>query len=224
MKVQSDAEQSIEHMSQAVKSSCTADLIVQRAPFKSHTCQGHVERVARLVKNKYREYRALLFDVQERTRVEIDPISAASAWMLRHSVWLLNRYQPHRGEQHHSNVSLEVLTDLRLSHCSRWLSVLCHRIENLEEFSCLRKEYHEHSDQCGLVAQKSCKRYCVSRKTRLVVATSSSSAQLLRVTSLMVTTRKSKKDGRRRQDAGHERQHMETNIWYDVKHVDTNIV
>ena len=28
--------------------------------------------------------------------VEIDPISA-SAWILRHSVWLLNRYQPHKG-------------------------------------------------------------------------------------------------------------------------------
>ena len=43
------------------------------------------------------QYRALLFDVQERTRVEIDPISAASAWILRHAVWLLNRYQPHKG-------------------------------------------------------------------------------------------------------------------------------
>ena len=37
-----------------------------------------------------------------------------------------------KDEQHHSNVSLEVHTDLRFSPCSRWLSVWCHRIENLE--------------------------------------------------------------------------------------------
>ena len=94
MKVQSDAEQSIEHLLKAVKSICTADLIVQRAPVKSHQSQGHVERAVRVVEN---QYRALLFDVQERTRVEIDPTSAALAWMLRHSFWLLNRYQPHKG-------------------------------------------------------------------------------------------------------------------------------
>ena len=92
MKVQSDAEQAIEHLLKAVKSICTADLIVQRAPVKSHQSQGHVERAERLVEN---QYRALLFDVQERTRVEIDPISVA--WIPRHSVWLLNRYQPHKG-------------------------------------------------------------------------------------------------------------------------------
>ena len=40
MKVQSDAEQSIEHF----KSICTADLIVQRALVKSHQSQGHVEK------------------------------------------------------------------------------------------------------------------------------------------------------------------------------------
>ena len=61
---------------------------------KSHASQGHVERVVRLVDN---QYRALLFHVQERTRVKIDPISAASSRILRHSVWLLNRYQPHKG-------------------------------------------------------------------------------------------------------------------------------
>ena len=78
MKVQSDAEQSIEHLLKAVKSICAADLIVQRAPVKSHHSQGHVERAVRLVEN---QYRSLLFDVQERTTVEIDPISAASACM-----------------------------------------------------------------------------------------------------------------------------------------------
>ena len=93
MKVQSDAEQSIEHLVKAVKSICTADLIVQKAPVKSHQSQGHVERAARLAEN---QSRALLFDVQERTRVEIDPISAGSAWILRQSVWLLNRYHPHK--------------------------------------------------------------------------------------------------------------------------------
>ena len=92
--VQFDAEQSIEHLLKAVKSICAADLIVQRALVKSHQSQGHVERPVRLVEN---QYRALLFDVQERTRAEIDPILAASAWILRHAVWLLNRYQPHKG-------------------------------------------------------------------------------------------------------------------------------
>ena len=38
MRVQSDAEQSIEHLLKAVKSICTADLIVQRAPVKSDFC------------------------------------------------------------------------------------------------------------------------------------------------------------------------------------------
>ena len=61
-------EQSIEHLLKAVKSICTADLIVEKAPVKSHRSQAHVERAVRLVENRYR---ALLFDVQERTRVEI---------------------------------------------------------------------------------------------------------------------------------------------------------
>ena len=94
MKVQSDAEQSIEHLLKAIKSICTADLIVRRAPIKSHQSQGHVERAVRLVES---QYRALLVDVQERTRVEIDPISAASAQIQRHAVWLLNRCQLHKG-------------------------------------------------------------------------------------------------------------------------------
>ena len=66
--MQSDTEQSIEHLLKAVKSMYTAGMIVQRVPVKSHASQGRVERAA------------VLFDVQERTRVEIDPISAASAW------------------------------------------------------------------------------------------------------------------------------------------------
>ena len=44
LKVQSDAEQSIEHLLKAVKSICTADLIVQKAPVKSHRSQGPVDR------------------------------------------------------------------------------------------------------------------------------------------------------------------------------------
>ena len=71
-----------------IKPICTAD----RAPVKSHTSQGHVERA--VVDN---QYRAVLFDAQERRKVEIDPVSTASAWILRHFVWLLNRYQPHKG-------------------------------------------------------------------------------------------------------------------------------
>ena len=48
----------------------------------------------RLVDN---QCRAVLFDAQERTRVDVDRTSAASAWTLRHSVWLLNRHQRHEG-------------------------------------------------------------------------------------------------------------------------------
>ena len=120
VKVQSDAEQSIELLPKAVKSICTADLIVQRAPVKSHQSQGHVERAVRLVEN---QYRALLYDVQERTRVEIDPISAASAWVLGHAVWLLNRYQPHTGGATSFERLTRVHTDLRFFRCSRWWSV-----------------------------------------------------------------------------------------------------
>ena len=43
MKVQSDAEQSIEHLLKAVRSICAADLMVQRALVKSHASQGRVE-------------------------------------------------------------------------------------------------------------------------------------------------------------------------------------
>ena len=67
-----------------------ADMIVQRAPVKSHASQRNVERAVRLVEN---QYRAVLFVVQEKTRVEIDPTSATPAGILRHSVRLLNWYQ-----------------------------------------------------------------------------------------------------------------------------------
>ena len=85
MKLQSDAEQT-------VKSMCAPEMTVQREPVKSHTTQEHVERAVQLVANRCR---AVLSDVQERTRVEVDPTSAASP--LRRSVWLLNRSQRHRG-------------------------------------------------------------------------------------------------------------------------------
>ena len=52
MKVQSDAEQPIEHLLEAVKSICTADWIVQRALVEIHASQGHVERAVRLVENQ----------------------------------------------------------------------------------------------------------------------------------------------------------------------------
>ena len=79
MKVQCDAEQAIEHLMKAVKSMCATDMIVQRAPAKSHSSQGHVERAVRLTEN---QCRAVLFDVQEGTRVEVDPTSAAPALVL----------------------------------------------------------------------------------------------------------------------------------------------
>ena len=62
LKVRSDAGQSIEHLLQAVKSICTADLIAQRAPVKRHASQGHVERAALFFES---QYRAVLFDENE---------------------------------------------------------------------------------------------------------------------------------------------------------------
>ena len=79
---------------EVVKSMYTADPIAQRAPVKSHASQSHVARAVRSVENRCR---VELFDVQERTSVEVEPTSAASEWILRHPVWLLNRYQPHTG-------------------------------------------------------------------------------------------------------------------------------
>ena len=38
-----------------------------------------------------------VFDVLERTEVEVELTSAVSAWILRHPVWFLNRYQQHTG-------------------------------------------------------------------------------------------------------------------------------
>ena len=60
--MQCDAEQAIEHLLKAVKSMCAADMIVQRAPVKSHASQGLSERAGPLVQN---QYGAVHFDVQE---------------------------------------------------------------------------------------------------------------------------------------------------------------
>ena len=48
----------------------------------------------RIIEN---HYIAVLFDVQERMRVEVDPTSAASAWMLSRSACFLNRHQRRDG-------------------------------------------------------------------------------------------------------------------------------
>ena len=98
MKVQSDAEQSIEHLLKAIKSICTTDLIVQRAPVKSHQSQSHVERAVRLVEN---QYRALLFDVQEKTRVEIDPIFCSISMTLSIQSGFSTENSHTKEERHH---------------------------------------------------------------------------------------------------------------------------
>ena len=180
---------------------------MQRAPVKSHTSQGHVERAARLVEN---QKRAVSFDVQERTRVEIDPISAPSARKLRHSVWLLNRCQPHKGgttsferlrgspyrspvlpvfamveclvpSDRKSGGVLAVATGAPPTLRSMWVG----RTEDSDE--------HLVVNEIGHVVRV--------WKTRTVVPTWSSLLQLLRVSSLMVRTWKSLRDGLRRQDA-----------------------
>ena len=77
-----DAEQSTEHLPKANKRICVSDLVVQRALAKSHASQSHVERVVTLVEN---QYRAILFDVQERIQIEVEPTSAATAWLRQHA-------------------------------------------------------------------------------------------------------------------------------------------
>ena len=85
MKVQAVAEQSVEHLLTAVKRNHVSDSVVQRAPAKSHASKGHVERATR----------SILCDVQERLRIEVGLASAATARLLRHPCWLLNRFRPH---------------------------------------------------------------------------------------------------------------------------------
>ena len=116
---------------------CTANKAAQRAPVKSHASQGHVERSVRLAE---KQYRAVLFDVQDRTRVEVDPTSAAPAWILRHS----DRFSIGTNDIKGGATSFERLSGT--PHRSPILplfamvsSVWCYWTENLEEFSWLRK-------------------------------------------------------------------------------------
>ena len=213
MKVQSDAEQSIEHLLKAVKSICTADLFVQRAPVKSHQSQGHVERAVRLVAN---QYRALLFDVQERTRV-------ASAWILRHAVWLLNRYQPHKG----GATSFERLTGSPyrspIPSDRKPGGVLVVAKGTPRTFRSMwvgrTEESNEHLvvNEVGHVVRARTVRRCVENEN------SGSDVFKLNATPSYLKP-DGDDDGPRRQDAERASRHMQTNTWSDVKHVDTSIV
>ena len=227
MKVQSDAEQSIEQLLKAVKSICTADLIVQRAPVQSHQSQDHVERAVRLVEN---QYRALLFDVQERTKLEIDPISAASAWILRHSVWLLNRYQPHKrgataferltGSPYRSPIlPLFAMVERLIQPDRKPGGVLVVAKGTPRTLRSMLVGRAEESDEHLVVNEIHVVRRCVENEN-----SGSDVIKLNAISNLMVMMRKSEKDGLRRQDAERASRHMQTNTWYDVKHVDTSIV
>ena len=77
-------------------------------------------------------------------------------------------------------------------------------------------------NELGHVVRARTVRRCV--ETRTVVQTSSSSMQLLHISNLMVMMWKSERGGLRRQDAERASRHMQTNTWYDVKHVDMIIV
>ena len=146
---------------------CTADLIVQRAPVKSHASQGLVARAVRLVEN---QYRTVLFDAQERTRVEIDPISAASAWIPRQQVSATHRK---------SNII----------RTSDWKSI------KISDSPVVRD-----GRVCGAIRSKTwrssrgCERN-TTNDTRTVVTTLSNSLQLFLTSSLTVTTWKFKRDG-----------------------------
>ena len=83
----------------------------------------------RLVEN---QYRALLFDVQERTRVEIDPISGATS------------FERLTGSPHRSPIlPLVTMVECLVPSDRKPGGVLV-----------VAKGTHEHFDQCGLVAQR----------------------------------------------------------------------
>ena len=138
-------------------------------------------------------------------------------------------------EQHHSNVSLEVHTDLRFSRCSRKLSVWRHRIENLERDLVVAKgvprtfrrlwvgrteESDEHPlvNEIGHVVRVRTARRCVENKNSVPDVVK------LTATPYFKPVEVQERDVLRRKDAKRPNQYIKTSTWYDVKHVDSSIV
>ena len=143
--------------------------------------------------------------------------SAASVWILRHSVWLVNRHLRHRG----GATSFDRLTGS--PYRSPILPLFCDgRVlvpsdRTLEEFSYLRKEHRKHSDQCVVGRAE-------ESDEHIVFSTTMRGKRGPEVVKLTAATWKSKRGGLRRRVAQRVRQHTETNALCDVKHVDTSIV
>ena len=195
-----------------VKSMCTADMIVQRATVKSHAFQGHVERGVRIIENPCI---LVLFDVQEMMRVEVDPTSAASAWILSRSVCFLNRYQQHEGgatsfeRRFGSPCRSPIFLLFAMVEClvpsdrkTWWSSCGCEGSTanvQVNVWVGRAEECDEHLvvNEIGDVVRVRAVRRCVGT----VVLTSSSSLRHLHTSKLTTTTWESKGDGLRRMDA-----------------------
>ena len=170
--------------------------------------------------------------------MEIEPTLAASSWNLRHSVWLLNRYQPHKG----GATSFERLTESpnRYPILPLFVMVECLIPSDRNPGGVLviargvplmfrsmwvgsTEESDEHLvvNEIGHVVRVRTVRRCVENEN---MPTLSSLPQPLRTSSLRETPWKSQRDGRRQKDAEHASQRMQTNLWYDVKHDDTSTV
>ena len=219
MKAKSDAEQSLEHLLKAVKSVCTADLILQRAPVKSHQSQGHDERAVRLVEN---QCRGLFFDVQERRK---DPISsAASAWILRHSSLASQQIS---ATQRRSDIfrttrrkSIQISDssvardggEFDTSRSKTWRSSRgCERNISIN-VGCSHRGKRRTSRSERDWTCRTCKNSttrCGEREQWF--RRRQAQRNSFRLSNLMVTTWKSKRDGLRRQDAERPNRHRQTN-------------
>ena len=108
------------------------------------------------------------------------------------------------------------------------------RAENLEEFSWLRKEHHEHFDRCGLVAQResdetsrcerdwTCTTMCGEREQWFQTSIKlNATPSYLKPDGNDVEVREMDSDARMQRRAS---RHMQTNTWSDVKHIDTSSI
>ena len=175
--------------------------------------------------------------MQERTRVEIDPISAASAWILRHAVWLLNRNQPHKGgatsferltgSPYRSPIlPLFVMVDYLIPSDQKPVGVLVVAKGTPRTFRSMwdgrREESDEHLvvNEIGHVVRARTVRRCVENENE------NSGSDVLKLNATPSYLKPDGDDVEVREDARMQsvRVGMQTNTWSDVKHVDTSIV
>ena len=89
--IQSDQEKSIRAIADAVVRQ-VGGMKVRQSPKYSSQSQGSVERFHQSL---FAQARVLKFQVQKKYNVTIDSTHPLVTWIVRHSAWLLNRYQVH---------------------------------------------------------------------------------------------------------------------------------